>query len=250
MQNLRPIAFFWKGQDTSFPTILVLSIRRTFGSDIEVVQLSDPDTPEVEGVSRCQRMKLSPLMMVARLEAYRSLAISEPTLFLDADMMVVKPFDLPALQANEIGVTPRDERVEINWRAPIEFPEFKGKYFCDEMPYIYSFIYTSTPELFARQLDQLRKLPRRFQEWYGDQVTLKHELDSQQRFIRRDFDVRIYNRAVQSVGEFNVVLGTELDVCIVHFKGPRGKIMLEAVMRFLRGAPAGRRSPAGIRLQK
>jgi hypothetical protein len=250
MQNLRRIVFFWVGQDISLPTLLVFSIRRRFGADMEVVQLSDLDTPEVEGVSRCQRMKLSPLMMVARLEAYRSLAISEPTLFLDADMMIVKPFDLPALQPNEIGVTPRTDRGEINWRAPIEFPEFKGKTFGDEMPYIYSFLYTSTPDIFARQLDQLRKLPRRFQEWYGDQVTLKRELDSQQRFIRRDFDVRIYNRAVQSVGEFNVLLGTELDVCIVHFKGPRGKVMFDAMMRFLRGAPAGRRPPAAYRPQK
>lgn len=249
MRNLRRIAFFWRGQDISFPTILVLSIRRTFGADFDVVQLSDLDTPEVEGVSRCQRMKLSALMMVARLEAYRGLAISEPTLFLDADMMVVKPFDLPALQANEIGVTPRGDRVAINWRAPIEFPEFKGKYFCDEMPYIYSFVYTGTPDLFAHQLDQLRKLPRRFQEWYGDQVTLKRELDSG-RFVRRDFDVRVYNRAVKSVGEFNVVLGTELDVCIVHFKGPKGKDMFSAVRKMTRGAPAARPASPGVRPQE
>jgi hypothetical protein len=42
--NLKRIAFFWIGMDVSIPTVLVASIRRAFGNDIEIVQISDHHT--------------------------------------------------------------------------------------------------------------------------------------------------------------------------------------------------------------
>lgn len=230
MRCLKRIVFFWVGQDIAIPQMLVRSVRLAFGADMEVVQLSDRDTPAVEGVTFCKRMKLSPRIMVARLEAYSSLAIREPSLYLDADMMIVKPFDLPPLQANEIGVTPRTDRVEINWRYPIEFPKFKGKYFSDVMPYIYSFVYASSEILFVRQLNQLHKLPKRFQIWYGDQVTLKSELDSG-RYGVRAFNVDTHNRTVRSVAEYQHAVTSTPDLCIAHFKGPDGKDALAEILR-------------------
>ena len=228
MRILHRIVFFWVGRNTDIPTLLVRSIRQHLGLDMEIVQLSDRDTPRVDGVNTYRRMKLSSRIMVARLEAYASLTINKPTLFLDADMLVLRDFDLPSLNASEVGVTPRNDRAEINWRFPIDFPEFKGKYINDEMPYIYSFVYTSSEILFVRQLNRLRKLPRRFQEWYGDQVTLKHELESG-RYVKRDFSIDIYNRTVNTLGEFEKILTSHPDVCLVHFKGPKGKhVMLEA----------------------
>ena len=228
MKNLQRIVFFWVGENTQIPTLLVRSIQQHLGPDLEIVQLSDRDTPRVDGVDMHKRLKLSSRIMVARLEAYASLATSKPTLFLDADMLVLRDFDLPSLNANEIGVTPRIDRSEINWRFPIEFPEFKGKYFIDEMPYIFSFVYASSEILFVRQLNQLRKLPRRFQEWYGDQVTLKHELKSG-RYAIRDFHIDVYNRTVSTLGEFERILTSHPEVCLVHFKGPKSKhVMLEA----------------------
>ncbi len=229
MAHLKRIAFFWRGQNTDIPALLVRSIRLAFGSDMDIVQLSDRETPEIDGVTIHRKMKLSSRIMVARLEAYASLDIKEPTLFLDADMLVARKFDLPPLQTNEVGVTPRTDRSEINWRYPFEFPEFKGRYFIDEMPYIYSFVYTNSEILFVRQLNQLRKLPKRFQEWYGDQVTLKRELDSN-RFIRREFNIETHNRTVRSFIEFREIMASEPDVCLLHFKGPQSKdVMFEAI---------------------
>jgi CheY-like chemotaxis protein len=230
MRCLKRIVLFWVGQDIAIPQMLVRSIRLAFGPDMEVVQLSDRETPAVDGVSVCKRLKLSPRIMVARLEAYASLAIREPTLYLDSDMMIVKPFDLPPLQANEVGVTPRTDRVEINWRYPMEYPEFRGKLLSDVMPYIYSFVYANSEILFVRQLNQLRKLPKRFQLWYGDQVTLKSELDSG-RYGVRAFDVDTHNRTVRSVAEYQHAVASTPDLCIAHFKGPQGKQALAEILR-------------------
>jgi DNA-binding response OmpR family regulator len=232
MRCLKRIVFFWVGQDVSIPEMLVRSIRLAFGADMEVVQISDRDTPQVDGVSVCRREKLSPRIMVARLEAYASLAVKEPTLYLDADMMIVRPFDLPPLQANEIGVTSRTDRTEINWRFPIEFPEFQGKYFSDVMPYIYSFVYASSEVLFVRQLNLLRKMSKRFQLWYGDQVTLKRELDSG-RYVLRSFNVDTHNHTVRSVPDYQHAVATIPDLCIAHFKGPQGKQALAEILRGL-----------------
>jgi hypothetical protein len=163
--------------------------------------------------------------MVARLEAYAAMPVREPTLFLDADMLVLRAFDLPPLAENEVGVTARGERdtYDIPERDWAEFPEFAHKNSAQVMPYIFSFVYVRSPIVFLRQLNALRKLPKRFHRWYGDQVTLKSELEAPGRFTRRDFDIDIYNRSVRSRWEFEEVRAAPEGVCITHFKGPDSK---------------------------
>lgn len=100
------------------------------------------------------------------------------------------------------------------------------------MPYIYSFIYARTEILFLRQLTQLRKLPKRYQEWYGDQITLKKELDSS-RFEILDLDVGLYNRTVKSALELKELVTTMPDLCITHFKGARAKDEMRSALAHL-----------------
>jgi hypothetical protein len=234
MPALRRIVLFWVGEDIEIPQMLVRSIRYSFGDDIKVVQLSDKATPEVSGVSEYKRLKLSPRIMVARLEAYASVVVKEPTLYLDADMLILKRFELPSLADGEIGLTRRIESDGglINWRFPVEFPEFQGKQFGDEMPFIYSFVYASSELLFVRQLNALRKLPKRYQQWYGDQVTLKREMEGD-RFAIRELDVSVYNRTVRSAIEFRELKASAPEVCIAHFKGQRSKAEMRAALEHL-----------------
>ncbi len=233
MQTLNHMAFFWVGQDVTVPTLLVRSIRRAFGTHFNVHQLSDRETPMVEGVTSHKKLKLSPHIMVARLEAFAALSVKEPTLFVDADMLVLRPFDLPPLADNEVGVTVRGTRDTIRFskREWAEFPEFTEKDSAQMMPYIYSFVYVRSPVLFLRQLNALRKMPKRFHRWYGDQMTLKSELDTAARFVVQTHDVNIYNRTVRSRLEFEEVRASPEPVCLVHFKGPESKqAMHESLM--------------------
>lgn len=231
MATLKRIVFFWVGQDISIPSLLVSSVRRHFGDTLEVVQLSDKKTPTVAGITHHKAMNLSPNIMVARLEAYSSLPVSQPTLYLDCDMLVTRPFDLPELKNNEIGVTLRTEKDDrlihektAEWR---HFPEFRGKTLLEVMPYIYAFIYTKSEILFVRQLVALRKMPRRFHDWFGDQVSLKKELDGK-RFAVRNFEGQKYNRTLATRVEYDEVCAALDPPCIVHFKGPHAKqTMLE-----------------------
>lgn len=235
MQTLNHIAFFWIGPDVTIPTLLVRSIRAAFGSHFNVHQLSDRETPIIEGVTTHKKLKLSPHIMVARLEAYAALSISEPTLFLDADMLVLRPFDLPPLAENAVGVTLRGERDTIRFskREWAEFPEFTEKDSAQMMPYIFSFVYVKSTVLFLRQLNALRKMPKRFQRWYGDQMTLKSELDAPGRFTLQNFDVNIYNCTVRSRWEFEEIRNAANPVCIAHFKGPDSKVAMAESLALL-----------------
>ena len=88
-----------------------------------------------------------------------------------------------------------------------------------------------SPVLFLRQLNALRKMPKRFHRWYGDQMTLKSELDTAARFVVQTHDVNIYNRTVRSRLEFEEVRASPEPVCLVHFKGPESKqAMHESLM--------------------
>jgi len=234
-RTLNHIAFFWIGQDTTIPSMLVRSVRAAYGANFNVHQLSDRDTPMVEGVTTHKKLKLSRFIMVARLEAYAALSISEPTLFVDADMLLLRAFDLPPLADNEVGVTRRGERdtYRIPERDWAEFPEFAEKDSAQVMPYIFSFVYVRSTIVFLRQLNALRRLPKRFHRWYGDQVTLKSELDAPGRFAVRHFDIDIYNRSVRSRWEFEEVRAAPEGVCIAHFKGPDSKAAMHESLSLL-----------------
>ncbi len=232
MNTLNTIAFFWIGPDITIPALLVRSIRIAFGPHFNVVQLSDRSTPRVEGVTSHKQLKLSPHLMVARLEAYAALSVTAPTLFLDADMLVLRPFDLPPLAENEVGVTIRGSRDTLRFSEQDceEEPAFRGKDTLQVMPYLYSFVYVRSPVLFVRQLNALRKLPKRFHLWYGDQMTLKSELDAPGRFVVRPLDINIYNRTVGSRMEFYEIRSAPEAVYVTHFKGKKSKaLMLESL---------------------
>jgi len=238
MKTLNTIAFFWIGPDTTIPTLLVRSIRTAFGPQFNVIQLSDRNTPRVEGVTAHKQFKLSPHIMVARLEAYAALSLTAPTLFVDADMLVLRPFDLPPVAENEVGVTIRGDRdtVYFSEQECAEEPGFNGKTTLQVMPYLYSFVYVRSPVLFVRQLNALRKLPKRFHRWYGDQMTLKSELDAPGRFVIQPFDINIYNRTVGSRLEFEEIRDSPEAVCLAHFKGQASKqLMLEALPKLESG---------------
>lgn len=232
MNVLNNIAFFWIGPDITIPALLVRSIRLAFGPRFNVIQLSDRSTPKVDGVTSHKQLKLSPHIMVARLEAYAALSIKAPTLFLDADMLVLRPFDLPPLTEHQVGVTIRGERDTLRFSEEecASEPRFIGKNTAQVMPYLYSFVYVRSPVLFVRQLNALRKLPKRFHLWYGDQMTLKSELDAPGRFVIQPINIDIYNRTVGSRLEFEEIRGAPEAVCVAHFKGKESKrAMLESL---------------------
>jgi hypothetical protein len=118
------------------------------------------------------------------------------------------------------------------------FPEFRGRTLREVMPYIYSFVYTSSEALFVRQLELLRAMPAPFHAWFGDQVTLKEALEGEP-FTAREFDADRYNRTVKTTAECEDACASGDPPCILHFKGSEAKRVMAEVGATMR--PSGKR---------
>ncbi len=173
------IAFFWVGDQTSIPEAYVTSIRLIHGNTIEVIQLSDLDTPSIAGVNQVLRQKLCNDIMVARLEAYSLLELTEEyTFFTDADCLLLNPLVIES--KNDILLTPRTINFKINANYPEHYPEFEEKMISDVMPFLFGALAVKRNNFFFQQLLKICQcLPSRFHRWYGDQVSLAHAVSNQ-----------------------------------------------------------------------
>ena len=166
------VAFFWVGQDVSIPQSLVHSARLVNGDQVEIIQLSDQNTPNIPGVDTVLRGALSKDIMVARLQAYTLVDIGNDfTFFCDADSLFINPVRITS-QA-DILLSPRVLDFMINHEWPEHYPEFQGRMFSEVMPFLFGAIAVRRKgDFFHHLLSICEQLPARFHRWYGDQVAL------------------------------------------------------------------------------
>lgn len=214
------IAFFWVGDDISTPEYLVKSIRLTSGEEIEVIQLTDPTTPAVPGVSSVSRSSLSAHIMVARLQAYSQLRLTDDfTFFCDADSIFINALRIES--SYDVLLSPRVETHKINPHYPEHYPEFEGKTTMEVMPFLFGAIAVrGESNIFNGLLRKCLKLPPRFHRWYGDQVALAKAVGAGN-FNYGHLDPAIYLKIISKVPT-----SSELEqlICqnvqMVTFKGP------------------------------
>ena len=120
-------AFFWVGDDTNIPVMLVKSIRNIYKEDAYIYHLTDLSTSGISEVDKTLRSKLSEPIMLARLEAYSMLTTNIPTVFLDADSLLISKLTLPKFGEYKAFLIKRDfTEVTINHNYPEFYPEFIG----------------------------------------------------------------------------------------------------------------------------
>lgn len=237
MSNFRDtIVFFWVGEKKEIPQVLVNSIRLVMGDEIDVVQLTNNSTDEVEGVNEVKRFDLSNQIMIARLEAYSQyVPQAGNTFFCDADSIFINKLILPENNSKKIFLSPRQKDFNINHNYPEFYEEFVGKTANQVMPFLFCAIATQGNQqiFFETLLEICKKLPQRFHRWYGDQYSLflatKDKLDNfkllepniYQHEIKESllpsYLAKIYNEGVQ----------------MLHFKGPHSKVFQEQALMLL-----------------
>ena len=117
------IAFFWTGSNIVIPQYYVDSIRLVQGKDIEIIQLSDQNTPVITGVDSVIRKKLPTPIMLARLEAYSQVELDDNyTFFTDADSLLINPLNIKL--SEDILLSPRLIDFPINANYPEYYEEF------------------------------------------------------------------------------------------------------------------------------
>ena len=102
-------AFLQAGADIRLAAILVKSIR-TYHPRAEIVQCSDEASPQVPGVDEVIRGgSARGRLMMFRTSLFARVAVTQPTLFLDTDMIFIGTVDLEAaLGAHSVAVCTRE----------------------------------------------------------------------------------------------------------------------------------------------
>ena len=225
------IAFFWVGQNITVPSILVESINLIYKFDVKIYHLTDMRTPPVPGVTEVYRQNLSSDVMVARLEAYKSLSVSKSDLicFCDADSLFLNRLNLDQLK-KDIYLVKRTKQHDgiMNANFNEYYPEFENKKVSEVMPYFFGNLIIRHNESF---FDELYKicigLPDRFHRWFGDQYSLKIQTEkNQSKFELLENDRYLYI-ADKILSQDNIVNLISNDTKFVTFKGFESKQFLK-----------------------
>lgn len=217
------IAFFCaieKGENLHHLRLAELMIRsaKKHMPNVKFIQLTDESTAWVEGADECRRLSKDEPLMPFRLKHYS--LMEGDTIFVDTDIMfnanVSDVFD------NNFDICLTHRRGEIIV-APTEDGNFVD--IVDKMPFNTGVIFSRRPQFWKEAYDYCKTLDTDKQEWYGDQLAVKHIFDRNEHdFFYQLMEVpcSIYNYTPLTKEE-NIT-----DKKIIHFKGERkGWMMLD-----------------------
>lgn len=208
--------------DRKIAAQLVYSIRKHHPA-ARITQLTNLSTPALSSDIDLLRLALpEDKPMLARMLLYVGYQHSAlPTVFVDADMVLAKPFNL-SLQAATLRTVILCERYFVRGRIvhlkvprlELEFTEYKGQKIEDVMPFLGCFAVTFSNHFWLQCLSQMLSMQPRFQAWNGDQLAIKEVND------RALYDVRVVSEQRIAV-PFKVYESDPASriAPFVHFKG-------------------------------
>ena len=218
-------AFIHIYKDILFGKILTYSIKLHHPNS-SVIQISDLNAKKIEDVDYIERKKFYyETIMYDFIKAQRDIINKYgPTVFLDADMIVLKPItEFFSIENYEFSVTQRTEENKQLYFTPVlhkeKFPELIGKKFGDEMPFNAGIYFCKNSDTLKYMLSIFNKLKSNYYEWYGDQLALR-ELVKINKFKIKIFNDYIYNYTPNTVDE------DLSDKKVLHFKGKTKKLLV------------------------
>ena len=222
------IAFFWVGNDISVPSFLVKSLKLVYNNKVKIFHLTNFTTKKIIGTTKTIRLNLPQDIMLARLQAYRDFPYNNKlTFFCDADSLFIKKLDLFNLK-QDIYLIKRSDNFIINHNWPELYPEFKDKYIMEVMPYLFGgMAFTNGKAFLTNLLNTCLDLPERFHRWYGDQYSLKINVEKNKymiSFLPIELYLNIVRQTITNSDFKNLV---DNNVKLITFKGPDSKKYIE-----------------------
>ncbi len=208
--------------DDPLVTLFIHSIRRHI-PDACIIQCSDPDTPKLEGVDKYASIEgNAQQLMTFRLRAFTSLALQTPAMYLDTDMLIVRPITPHnILGKDDVAVCGRkfhrDASLNTSIRG-IDLQEYQGKTLGEIYPYVACATITRDYTFWQETERTLLGMDPKFHLWYGDQEAIR-EVVKAKTFKTKTIAESMYGclpEYFQKVPEAPRIL---------HFKGSRKKLM-------------------------
>lgn len=175
--NKSTFCFFHIGSDTSTPQMLVDTIRK-FNPNAVIVYCTDRYSPVINGVTKRLEFDGNPEeIMSFRLNSFAGAGIDNPAIYLDTDMLCVKPLDPEKLLANkDLCICERsfnkDALFNGNFRG-MDYLEYDQKTLGEVYPYLACTTITKNSKIWNELAEVCSGLSEKFRIWYGDQEALK-----------------------------------------------------------------------------
>ena len=204
------------------PTMLTQSIRLT-NNEATVVQCTDMATPAVKGVDFLHREDLDATrLMTSRLQAFDSLELHEPAIYLDTDMLVIKPIDIPSLlEDKRASFCARSFNFFgsfIGSQRGLDFSEYAGQPLGQVYPYVACSTVTKDHSIWTELVETLKTLESKFAVWYGDQEAMKVWAQLNQNQFKTHPE-SMFGCLPEERNHLN-------EACVLHFKGAMRKELM------------------------
>ena len=146
-----------------------------------------------------------------------------PTLFLDADMLLLQNIDeFTEINKHDMSITIRPSstlKVKLHEDHKKKFPALFNKTFGEVMPYNAGIYFCKEKNVLEFMLNSFEKMPKEYFSWYGDQIAL-NMLDKSNKFNIKIFENNTYNFTPRSIDE------DISDKKILHFKGRKRNLLI------------------------
>ena len=212
--------------DDPVAELLVQSINRT-NPDARLIQCTDPLNGQVTGTTDIYRHDGDTSnLMTFRLEAFSSLGLQEPAIYLDTDMLVLTELNSEDILAGtDVACCERsfgrDSIINASFRG-MDLSEYKDKTLGEVYPILAAFTVTRTFDFWAACSKRLLELDDKFHFWYGDQEAMRDVVRLNK------FDLRLIPESVFAcLPEFSLSTSPKL----LHFKGAQRKKLMSTVWR-------------------
>ena len=174
--------FFHVG-DITLPSLLVKTIRK-FNPDSKIHFLTDKITKDIDDVDETFRLDLDRnFIMLSRYEIFSKYKFTDPALYIDTDMLLLRPIDIDIFSDKDVYLCQREsncnEKFNHNFNG-LDFIEYKDKMIGDIYPFIGCFIYTKNYKFWEDCYCRYLKLDDKFKIWYGDQEVLREVFKSRE----------------------------------------------------------------------
>lgn len=172
--------------------------------------------------------------MLARLKAYASIKSDHLICYLDADSLIIKKIYLPNLDQFKAGIVERLDRQQIIVDNTNTFFDINGLRVCEIMPILFGFIASSKGAILFRDLyKSLRTLPQHYHRWFGDQLCLSKDWQSNKKdYLLLEQSKYLY--IAQSELKVQDLLDLiDNDTMILTFKGVASKKFIKSTLENL-----------------
>ena len=147
-----------------------------------------------------------------------------PTVFLDADMILIKPIKkFISNKSFDMTLTQRSKETMIKYlnnnAHQKKFPQLLNKTFGEAMPYNAGIYFCQKKEALEYMVKSFATMEKEYFEWYGDQIALNKLVKSN--FFKINFlEESLYNFTPKDISE------DTKDKYILHFKGRRRNLLI------------------------